>query len=151
MRTFGLEHLAKPRPLQTLAVRHIMRSSVKVIPAAARFDEVLHFVEGSRHNHFPVVDDEGQYVGMIHFGDLRNIMYDPFVRELVTAHDLSRQDAPLTTPELALDDLFELFHATHVDSLAVISNAESRAIIGIVEQRDLLLLMHRSQKGDVAT
>jgi CIC family chloride channel protein len=122
-----------------------MRSSIKVLPSASRFDEVLHFVEGSRFNHFPVVDENERYVGMVHFSDLRGMMYDPVVRELVTAHDLARQNTPLAAPEMTLQELLDVFHETDVGSLAVVDAAETRRVVGIVEQRDLLLALHKSQ------
>ena len=124
-----------------LQVRHIMRSNVKVLSASARFDEVLHFVEKSRHNHFPVVEDDGSYVGMIHYADLRHILYDPVLRELVTATDLARADTPTVTRDTPLDELFAHFHDADVGSIAVLEAGPSRQVIGIVEQRDLLLAM----------
>ncbi len=142
LRTVGVTRPAG-KSSETLRVRHIMRSSVKVLPASARFDEVLHFVESSRYNHFPVVDEHERYVGLIHFSDLRGMMYDPFVRELVTAHDLARQNTPLATPDMSLDELFTIFAESDVGSLAVIDDVESRHVVGIVEQRDLLAAMHQ--------
>lgn len=128
----------------TLQVRHIMRSNVKVLSASARFDEVLHFVEKSRHNHFPVVEEDGSYVGMIHYADLRHILYDPVLRELVTATDLARADTPTVTRDTPLDELFRHFHDTDVGSIAVLEVGPGRRVIGIVEQRDLLLAMRHA-------
>jgi CBS domain-containing protein len=148
LRTLSYGHWRRVPQQKPLEVRHIMRSNIKVVPTSARFDEVLHFVEGSRYNHFPVVDDAGQYVGMIHFGDLRHIMYDPILRDLVTAHDLCRPDTPLATPELPLDELFELFHSADVGCLAVVDDEENLAVVGIVEQRDLLPVLHRRETAN---
>lgn len=144
LRTLGLAS-SRTRPDETLLVRHIMRSSIKVMPASSRFDEVLHFVEGSRFNHFPVVDEDERYVGMIHFSDLREMMYDPTVRDLVTAHDLARQNTPLAATGMTLQELLDVFHETDVGSLAVVDDIEARHVVGIVEQRDLLLALHKSQ------
>ena len=82
---------------------------------------------------------------MVHFSDLRGMMYDPVVRELVTAHDLARQNTPLAAPDMTLQQLLDVFHETDVGSLAVVDDAETRHVVGIVEQRDLLLVLHKSQ------
>ena len=140
----------RTRPIEVLQVRHIMRSNIKILPAAARFDAVLHFAERSRLNHFPVTAEDGEYIGMIHFSDLRHIMYDPTMRDLVTAHDLSRADTPLATPELSLKQLFDLFHTTDAASLAVVDSQEHRNVVGIVEERDLLLVLRRRQADEEA-
>ena len=134
----------RSRPVADLQTRHIMRSGIKVLPASARFDEVLHFAEHNRLNHFPVVDGNGRYVGMIHFADLRHIMYDPTARDLVTAHDLSRTETPIVLPNLDLPGLFGVFHTTEATSLAVVDDLEDRHVIGIVEERDLLLVLRKN-------
>ena len=148
LQTLRLGNPRRTQPVAVLQVRHIMRSNIKLLPAASRFDAVLHFAERSRLNHFPVTAENGEYVGMIHFSDLRNIMYDPALRDLVTAHDLSRSDTPLATPELSLTQLFELFHSTDAASLAVVDSLEHRNVIGIVEERDLLLVLRSRQAND---
>ena len=145
LRTLNITRSAGLAAVRGLRVRHIMRANVKVLPASATFDEVLHFVEGSRHNHFPVVDDIGQYIGMIHYGDLRNLMYAPALRDLITAHDLCRQTTAVTTLDAQLGELLNAFHEIDIGCLAVVDNPQSRHVIGIVEQRDLLIAMHRDQ------
>ena len=137
----------RTRPVDQLQTRHIMRSGIRVLPAAARFEEVLHFAEHSRLNHFPVVDESGRYLGMIHFADLRHILYDPTARDLVTAHDLSRTDTPLVPPNLSLTGLFEVFHTTEATSLAVVDDLDNRHVIGIVEERDLLLVLRQNPES----
>lgn len=130
-----------------LRVRHIMRSSIKAIPSSATLDDVLHFIETSRFNHFPVVDDAGQYTGMIHFSDVRQIMYDPMFRELVTANDIARQNTPHATTANSLDELFDLFRESDVGCMAVLDNEQSAHVVGIVEQRDLLTALRAGHKA----
>ena len=145
LRTLNITPRAGTAGTDNLEVRHIMRANVKTLSASASFDDVLHFVESSRHNHFPVVDDNGAYVGMIHYGDMRTLMYDPAIRELVTAHDLCGQSAAITKQDVPLDELFKTFQTSDIGCLAVVDNETQRHVIGIVEQRDLLIAMHRDQ------
>ncbi len=137
-----------PRPVagNDLQVRHIMRSNVKVLSASAQLDDVLHFVEKSRYNHFPVVGDEGEYVGMIHYADLRHILYIPNIRNLVTATDLARGDTPTALRHTPLEELANKFHDTDLGSIAVLENEQGRRVIGMVEQRDLLLALRQDQQ-----
>ncbi len=144
VRTFSSGGRKIPRAEYKLLARHIMRSNVKLLSAAARFDEVLHFAEGSRFNHFPVVEDDGSYVGMVHYADLRHIIYAPHIRNLVTATDLARTDTPTVTRDTAVDQVFDLFHDTDLGSIAVVE-AESKRVVGMVEQRDLLMAVRADQ------
>jgi len=136
VRAFKQRAPAAPMP-GDLQVRHIMRSNVKFLKAGANFDDVLHFVEASKHNHFPVVDDHGAFAGMIHFGDLREMMYDPYMRDLVTAVDLAAPD-DMVPADLPLAELMAEFNRRDVGALVVVQSREDRRVVGLVEQRDLL-------------
>jgi len=134
---------AGARPLK---VRDLMRTSVRFIPAAARLDDVLHYVERSREHQFPVVGPGGEFVGMIHFADLRDILYNPVLRDLITAHDLARPDDVAVPLDMPLSELFSAFERADVSALPVVEAPGSRRVVGVVEQRDLLKLLHEQVK-----
>lgn len=138
-----VRRVAGRRPL---TVRDLMRTSVRFIPAPARLDEVLHYVERSREHQFPVVGPGGEFVGMIHFADLRNILYNPVLRDLITAHDLARPDDIAVPLDMPLAELFAAFERADVSALPVVETPGSRRVVGVVEQRDLLKLLHEQVK-----
>ncbi|RME41759.1 MAG: CBS domain-containing protein, partial [Planctomycetota bacterium] len=129
---------------QPLRVRHIMRTNVPLLPASAPFDEVLHFIERSTHSHFTVVGEDGEYAGVIHFADVRDVLYDPVLRELVTAADLADPDSPTVRADMPIRDLFDVFTRTDLTLLPVVDDTEHRRIVGMVEQRDVLRALHRT-------
>lgn len=145
LRTFGRTRTVASETAKVLQVRHVMRSNVKCLHANAAFDEVLHFVEQSRFNHFPVVDEENRLVGVVHFGQLREIIYNPFLSRLMTAADLVIPDVRVVTAAMSLEEVLRAFKEGDVGSLPVVESAESRRVIGIVEQRDLLRALHLSR------
>jgi len=126
-----------------MLVGHIMRGNVQFIPAAGTLDEVLHFIERSTHSEFPVVDERGRFVGTIHFHDIRDVIYDPSMRELVTAVDLADAEATAVPRTMQLIDLLEVFTTRNVSLLPVVDHADSNRVVGVVEQRDLLRALHR--------
>ncbi len=132
-------------PAEELCVRHIMRTNVQVIEASATLDEVLHFIERSTHSHFPVVCEDGNLLGVIHFNDVRDVIYDPVMRDLVTAVDLADPKSRVVSPGVTLDELARFFSEDNVGVLPVASEGESRKIVGLVEQRDMLRALHDLQ------
>jgi len=126
-----------------MQVKHIMRRNVQFLRASANLDEVLHFIERSTYDHFPVVDQEGQFVGVIHFGDVRGVFYDPAMSDLVNAYDLADEGAALVPMDLPLRDLLDVFGNENVGVLAVEERAGSQHVVGVVEQRDLLRVLQR--------
>jgi CIC family chloride channel protein len=107
---------------------------------------VLHFVERSRYNHFAVVDDDDELLGVIHFSDIRDMIYDPAMRDLVTAVDLADAATPAVPTDLPLTKLLQVFTDANLGSLPVIEKGGSRRTVGIVEQRDLLRTLHLASK-----
>lgn len=131
-----------------LTVKHIMRTNVQALSASATFDDVLHFIERSTYNHFPVVRDDGSLAGVIHFSDVRDVIYDPTLHNLVTAEDLVDPDSPHTTPDTPLAKLLESFSAgPNVDVIPVTDGSSQSKIVGVVQQRDLLRAMHVSHRS----
>ena len=135
------------RTSDEISVQHIMRANVQLIPAAAPLDDVLHFIERSTHSHFPVVRENGELAGVIHFADVRDVIYDPILRDLVTAIDLADPNAVSVKTDVTLTDLLEVFKHQNVAVLPVVDDHDSKKIIGLVEQRDLLRALHLSKDG----
>ncbi len=129
-----------------LRARHVMRTNVKVLQAGATIDEVLHFIERSRLDHFPVVDGEKRFVGTISLADVRDIIYQPELHDLVTAQDLLEDELVTADPDETLEELFEKLTAHKARDLIVLEQANGR-VMGIVEQRDVLRAMHVQQTG----
>ncbi|MCH7812603.1 MAG: CBS domain-containing protein [Planctomycetes bacterium] len=130
---------------EKMQVQHIMRRNVAFLPEAATLDEVLHFIERSRYSHFPVVHEDGKLTGVIHFSDVRDVIYEPALRELVTAADLADTDTPLVPMDMPLPELLEVFTRQNVGVLPVGDTAADRHVVGVVEQRDLLRALHLSR------
>jgi CBS domain-containing protein/Kef-type K+ transport system membrane component KefB len=131
---------------ETLLVKHIMRTNVQFIPASATFDEVLHAIERSTYSHFPVVDEKGGFAGVIHFSDVRDVIYDPSLSALVTAVDLADPDSPPVPQDMPLSDVLDLFTRQNVGALPVVDESGSKRIVGLIEQRDLLRALHLSKE-----
>ncbi len=145
LRLFGIQiHRAAPGS-EAMNVSKIMRTNVQFVHASDGLDDVLQFIERSTYNHFTVVDDDDEFVGVIHFSDVRDVIYDPAMRELVTAIDLADPSAKTVPMDMTLDELLEVFGKQNVGVLPVVESPECRHIVGVVEQRDLLRTLHLSR------
>ncbi len=136
----------KPRIASTQAVsqwqvKHIMRSNVQFIQDSDTFDDVLHFIEKSIYAHFPVVHADGTFAGVIHFADVRHVIYDPAVRNLITAIDLADSATTVVPSHMLISELFEVFHRENSSLLPVVEQTGSKRVIGVVEQRDVLRVL----------
>jgi Kef-type K+ transport system membrane component KefB/CBS domain-containing protein len=142
LRLFGIGGATSTSRQDSMSVKHVMRTNVQFIPAASNLDDVLHFIERSTHSHFPVVGEDGTFIGMIHFSDIRDVIYEPTLRDLITAMDLVDPQSPTVPPDMSLNELFEVFTVHNVAVLPVTQKGDAGHVIGIVEQRDLLRALH---------
>ncbi len=145
-RLFGLGLRQATAEPKRLCVEYIMRTNAQFIRASETFDEVLHHIEHSTYSHFPVVYDNGDFAGMIHFSDVRDVIYDPGISALVTAVDLADPDSAVVPMDLPLAELLHRFTQQNVGVLPVVERPDSKRIVGLVEQRDLLRALHLSQE-----
>ncbi|MFH1726502.1 MAG: cation:proton antiporter [Elusimicrobiota bacterium] len=127
---------------EPLTAKHLMRTNIHFLPATATFDDVLTFIERSRFHDFPVADAEGAYLGMVHFRKVRGQFYNPASVKLVTAGSLADKDTPTVIPGTELSELLELFHKHNLGEIAVVEDQLSKRLIGLIEQRDLLRVLH---------
>jgi len=122
-------------------VKHIMRSNVQFIQDSDPFDEVLHFIEKSIYAHFPVVHGDGTFAGVIHFADVRHVIYDPAIRNLITAIDLADSATTVVPSDMLISELFDVFHRENTSLLPVVEQEGGKHVIGVVDQRDVLRVL----------
>ena len=121
-----------------VCVEHIMRTHIEIIHELTHFDQILKIIEHSRYNLFPVVNEEGSYTGVISFQDIRDVLYDGIMENLVIAKDITNPTGSVIHSKATIREALALFEREKVDMLPVIDNKETKHLIGIVTQRDVL-------------
>ena len=144
-RALGMGRAKAKDKIEDLQVRHLMRANVKCLDSASDLREVLRFVEQAHYNEFPVINTHGHFVGLIRYQDIREMMYDPMLIQLLTALDLVDTNCPVVPMDMSLDDALVLFQEKDVGLLPVVEQAGARQVVGMVEQRDLLRVLHETQ------
>lgn len=129
--------------LEDMKVENIYRPSddVPTVGPGERFHVVRAKVLGARDATLPVVDGDGRLVGLLTAEQLRPVMDERQLADLVVAGDIAAPPASVR-PD---DDLFlahELFHATGCPQIPVLapddgSGAPPR-IIGVLDYRDMM-------------
>ncbi|TWT64812.1 cation:proton antiporter domain-containing protein [Allorhodopirellula solitaria] len=132
---------------ERMRVEQVMRRSVEGIAENADFNEVVHFVEHSHANTFPVVDDDRCVVGLIRFDLLNQAFFDPQSDLLVRAGDLATPPDLLLRPSQPVKDAVNLFRKTSDDCVAVVTDDTPHRLIATVRRSDLTSLLIRDRKA----
>ena len=130
-----------------MRVADVMRRNVEGIPQNADFNEVIHFVEHSHDNTFPVIDEDRSVVGLIRYHLLNQAFFDPHSDQLLRAEDLATPPEVLLHPSQPVRDAVTLFHNTNDDCVPVVTDQMPYRLIGTVRRSDLTTLLIRDRKA----
>lgn len=119
-------------------VEHVMRTHVEVIHEETHLDQILKVIEHSRYNLFPVVNEIGEFTGMISFQDIRDVLYDGIMKDLVIAKDVANPAGPFIHSKATINEVLDLFEVEKIDLLPVIDDRETKHLLGILTQQDVL-------------
>ena len=122
-------------------VRHAMRRRPRTVPETLPFEGVLKALGETGADLLPVVDAEGRFKGVISYEEVKNTLYDPVLRGLVIAEDLTSSIGQPLEPDASLSSALEVMDRHGVHSWPVV---EGRNLLGVVSRPDLYSLMRGS-------
>jgi CIC family chloride channel protein len=124
--------------LQSITVGEVMTRDFQLIPERTPLGEILVLIAGSRHEYFPVVDEAGLMSGALTFQELREVLFEEELKELVVAKDVASENPTTVSPDDTLATTMGLLVRRDVPALPVTESAGSRRVIGLVRRDDLL-------------
>ena len=134
----GLPAGHKLRDPGDILVRHIMRQNVETVKAGMPFNDLLKFIAHSRYDRFPVIDDQGHFLGMIDYTEIRNLLFEPTLAPLVVAGDLvTTGQKPLTPDQPLRSALKTLQLHRNISFFPVVDTDDPSILRGILSQNDV--------------
>lgn len=122
-----------------IRVAHIMRQNVESIANDTAFPDVLKALEHSRYDQLPVVDRHQELVGVIKYADIADTLYEPGLRTIVVAGDITSKITLKLTPEDTIETAMEkLKHHPNDTYVVVVDRDDPRRLVGMVRQNDVL-------------
>ena len=122
-----------------ILVRHVMRHNVETIHHGTPFQELLNIIAHSRYDRFPVVDDEQNFVGIINYTEIRNLLFDQSLSGLLVARDLVSLPHHSIPPDIPLREALKtLQKKRNISYFPVIDPEEPKKLLGILSQNDVL-------------
>jgi len=114
--------------------------TVRVDDSAAR---LLKLSENTHLSDFVVVDDHGNYIGMVTGNDLRAALVYRDAIPLLQVSELVRSDLPTVSPDESFDVVLSKFSVHDVTSLPVMEPTGDGAVLGLITRGKLLTKYQR--------
>jgi CIC family chloride channel protein len=107
------------------------------------FKKILEIVSYSRHLYYPVVDEEGDMVGIISFTDIRDAAQKEGMEETALARDLATSDVVTLKPNHNLNEALAKFSELDVEQMPVVKVGDSKKVIGLLRRSDVQAVYNR--------
>jgi CIC family chloride channel protein len=124
--------------LQGIRVAEVMSRDVQVVPDRMPLRAILGLIASSRHEYFPVVDESGAMSGALTVQDLREVLFEEQLTDLVVAKDVARDTVAALTPDDTLARALDLLTKHEMPALPVTERRDSRRVVGLVRRDDVL-------------
>jgi CIC family chloride channel protein len=121
--------------LSRLDLSELVETNFAVIPRDAKLKDLTRLIATSTRNVFPVVDEDGKLVGLIHLDRVRSIIFDSSKYETTLVADLMVMPAETVELNDNLHEVFVKFDTANQWNLPVIENG---IYLGFVSKATIL-------------
>lgn len=124
--------------LRSLTVEQAMTRELATVPEAMPLKDLLELLISTTYSTFPVMTDRNELYGLITVQDVRGILYEEGLSDLVVAKELARPPPAVVTPDDDLERALEKLVAADVDLIPVVARDNPRKLVGLLSRRDVL-------------
>jgi CIC family chloride channel protein len=120
---------------------------VVTIPEAMPFGELIKVVTDSPETYFPVVNAQGKMTGILSINDIREVLFEETLSQLIIARDVATPSVVRTFLDESLQDALDKMALINVNELPVVREEDPDEIVGMIAKRDIISYYHeRSRK-----
>ena len=130
--------------LDTISVDQAFKpvETVPVVPENAKLIDLQHLVSERQESYFPVVSKEGKIVGIISLRNIRSVLFENEMNDLLIARDF--MTSPVTvTPAESLRSALKKFIESDYGQIPVVDVRDENRIIGMLSHEDVIETYNR--------
>ena len=102
------------------------------------FGEMVKTVTGSGASHFPVVDRDGRMTGIVSINDIRAVLFEETIDQLIVARDVATPNVVRVHWNDSLQQALDKMAAINVDELPVAREERPAEIVTMISKRDII-------------
>jgi CIC family chloride channel protein len=130
--------------LQTMQVRDVYKpdKAVTMLPMDMRLREMKRLMERTRESFFPVVDEEIRLVGILSFPDLRAILFEDALSDLIVVGDLAEKPVAIGLNETLYEALIKFIRSGY-GQIPILSEERPGRLTGLMSLEELMRAYHQ--------
>ncbi len=126
--------------LAAIRVKELMNDirTVELIPEDMNFNRFRKLFSASQQHYFPVVNPEKKLTGIFSINDIRSILFDQGIGELVLMKDVATRQIIFTTPSEDLNEVLKKFTIRNLHRLPVVEDGDHTSLLGMLDRREVI-------------
>lgn len=130
--------------LQTMQVRDVYKpdKAVTMLPMDMRLREMRRLMKRTRESFFPVVDEEIRLVGILSFPDLRAILFEDALSDLIVVGDLAEKPVAIGLNETLYEALIKFIRSGY-GQIPILSEERPGRLTGLMSLEELMRAYHQ--------
>ena len=118
-------------------VGDVMEKYFSVIRINDNLHQIIDIIKKSDDYTFPVVGLNGDFVGIIPLGEIRDTFNEEQMDNLILAEDIVREATEIAYVDQPLSEIVSKFKKTNISYMPVLKSAESKELVGQINSRRL--------------
>ena len=114
-----------------------------VIPEDMTFRQFLELFGRTEQHYFPVVDKEGNLVGIFSINDIRPFLFNEDIKDILIIKDIARPDVITTSPSEDINTVLRKFTIRNIDQLPVVADDDPHRFLGMISRREVIDFYNR--------
>ena len=126
--------------LATIRVRELAPHfrKAQLIPEDMTLNKFRKVFSTSEQNYFPVVNKEKKMIGIFSINDIRGVLFDDEVGDLVRMKDVANSSIIFTTPSEDLNEVFKKCTIRNLQRIPVVSEEDHSELVGMLDRREMI-------------
>jgi CIC family chloride channel protein len=115
---------------------------VTMLPMDMRFREMKRLMTRTRESFFPVVDEDIRLVGILSFPNLRAILFEDALSELIVVGDLAEKPVAIGLNETLYEALIKFIRSGY-GQIPILDDDRSGRLAGVLSLEELMGAYHQ--------
>ena len=140
----NIRHGREASIMNSIKVQDVMSTDITTIAQEMPFRKILETISYSKNFYFPVLDNRGDMTGILSFSDIREVIFEEQLGDLLVAGELANTKVYSLIPQQNLNEAMEIFSQLDVDQLPVVRSEDKLKVIGMLTRGDMMASYNRA-------
>lgn len=108
------------------------------IPEDMHFSRFKKVFSSSDQHYFPVVDKDQKFIGIFSINDVRGVLFEREIDDVVLMRDIANYDIIFTTPSEDLNEVLKKFTIRNIQRIPVVEEEDHSHLLGMLDRREVI-------------